>query len=199
MPSQLIELIFDGDNEKVANLLDKDKELSISSYDGKSALYWACLLGMCDIVETLLRSGADPNDTDSDGESPLHVAASSEDINCINSLLSYDAIVDQATNEGITPLMIAAKEGSVKMVKQLLDAGANPMALDLSKRNVLHWSALGEHDDSDLIALLLENGADPLVKNLNGKLPLEYAKTLNKINIYNALKVGNEKIGYSPE
>jgi len=94
--------------------------------DGLTPLMQACRLGMSDIVERLLRAGADINKTNNDGNNALWLACFSEDLPTIRLLIEYKVDIDNRNSTGATSLIYAASAGKSDVVDCLLDAGANP-------------------------------------------------------------------------
>ena len=79
-----------------------------------------------EVVNLLLASGADANETGWLCYTPLHQAANGKDPKIIKILLSHGAMLDRKNCHGQTPLMIAAAVGSLPVINELLIAGANP-------------------------------------------------------------------------
>ncbi|RNA24175.1 ankyrin repeat domain-containing 17, partial [Brachionus plicatilis] len=86
----------------------------------------ACSNGHEQIVELLLKHGANPNKKSSSGSSPLHYAIQNQHANIVKKLAETckDAILIEQTNEnGHTPLMEAASNGFLDCAKILVDIG----------------------------------------------------------------------------
>jgi uncharacterized protein len=85
------------------------------------------------VVDTLLKVGADPNVENSQGDSPLRVCVANGDAKTTLKLLRAGA--SKTINEwggllGYTPLGLAASRLDLSIIRMLLDAGANPNARD---------------------------------------------------------------------
>ena len=76
------------------------------------------LLGRVDIVDLLIKPGADVN-----GSGALIPAASSESVECVKLLMEAGAEVNNM--DGSIALCRAAQSGSMKCVNMLLQAGAD--------------------------------------------------------------------------
>ena len=77
------------------------------------------------IVELLLREGANANDPDSGERTLLGLAVCLDDITCLKLLLEAGADVNQKNYYGQTALFNAVSERSVQCTDMLLKAGAD--------------------------------------------------------------------------
>lgn len=131
------------------------------------------------IMELLVDAGADPNANCGEG-TPLHIAVSREHPNLVKKLIAAGAVIDaRIQRSGQTPLICAAFEEKTEIVKILVDAGADPNAIDNRKETPL-LNAVSK-SNADTIKVLLDAGADP---NLPGaKSPLRVAAAWSKVKI----------------
>ena len=81
-----------------------------------------------EVVQLLLKSGADPNRASGRGLTPLYSAAVHGDVKLARVLLDGGASVNMSNEDfwGYTPLHYAAINGCNEMVRLLLDRGADP-------------------------------------------------------------------------
>lgn len=154
---------------------------------GWTALTFAADSGRVEVVQELLRRGADPNlgsryyrplsvairfnanhaiveallkagaRIDSMHPPPLQAAAAMKDSTLVRLLLNAHAPVDSGDRE--TPLITATRSGSLPIVEMLLRAGANVNARDKQQ----NWSALDialANGRMDIVNALLQAGAD---------------------------------------
>ena len=73
------------------------------------------------------------------------------------------------------PLASAAAEGDLPRVRSLLSIGASPNAEGVDNRYTALTGA-AEAGYTEIVRLLLQKGADPLLKNGEGQTPMECAK-----------------------
>lgn len=138
-------------------------------------LFDAARLGRTDVIPALLQAGARTGDMDSRGYTPL-ILASYHGHACATSLLiDHGAPVDQPDGKrGNTALMGVAFKGYGEIAKRLLDAGADPNAINHSGQTALMMAALfGHHAIADL---LIRRGADLNLQDCAGNSAVSVAQ-----------------------
>jgi hypothetical protein len=154
--------------------------IDVPDQRGNLPLHQAVQSGREDIVELLLAAGSYPNVMNLRHETPLHLAIEARSLRICRRLVGAGANVN-LSGKSVTPLMLACESGEVEIARYLLKKGARADAVAHRMhphQSVLHCAA--EANNPDLIMLLVENGADPCVRNAHGKIPLEWAKFLHK-------------------
>ncbi|KAM8848703.1 uncharacterized protein bcorl1 isoform 1-T4 [Synchiropus picturatus] len=97
-----------GYQEVVLYCLEKDvREVNRRDNAGYTALHEACSRGWTQIVEILLKHGADVNCSSQDGTRPLHDAVASDNLPIVWLLLNHGADPTLATYSGHTPVKLA--------------------------------------------------------------------------------------------
>ncbi|KAJ7999539.1 hypothetical protein DPEC_G00195470 [Dallia pectoralis] len=144
--------------------------------------------------EHVLSAGFDINTPDSLGRTCLHAAASGGNIECLNLLLSSGADLSRKDKLGRAPLHYAAANGSYQCTVALVSAGAEVNELDQKGCSPLHYAAASQtfrrvdrhysvgHQSEErakeaffCLEYLLENGADPALRNIKGYSAVHYA------------------------
>ena len=149
----LLSAILDDDRSRVKELLKAssslvtefidhprlyDEKIFHWIYAGDTALHLAAAGYRVEIVELLLRAGADPNSATNHRHSrPLHYATdgyingpawnAERQVKTIASLLASGAEINAQDKNGATPLHRAVRTRSAAAVRFLLEAGCNPM------------------------------------------------------------------------
>ena len=101
----------------------------VNGRDGNQAtpLMLATRLAPPDLVQELLRAGADIHAVNADGNQALWFACVGEISENIQLLIDAGADLQHVNFTGATPLMFAASSGRVRAVTLLLAAGADPL------------------------------------------------------------------------
>jgi len=125
-----------GDPEAIRALAARNMPLNeIDRTSGETPLLVAINAKGLATIELLLELGADP---DHGGvQIPLSAAVVTGEVPIIEALLAAGAEIDQRDEDGCTALMDAAAAGNLEMVKLLVEAGADPNAVDDLDRTAL--------------------------------------------------------------
>ena len=112
-----------GELDKIKEELEKGANINSLAGDGLSTLQW-CLGNKTDILEFLLKNGADPNIESIEGSTPIMNAVQSNQMEHLKILINNKADVNKQDNRGFTALHRAAEMGHIEIVKELLHNGA---------------------------------------------------------------------------
>ncbi len=142
--------------------------------------------GDIEAVSALIANGADVLELDKAVGTPLHWAAARGHSEVVQLLLEAGTPVDAigSTADKFTPLQLAATGGSVATVEQLVAAGADvTYGEHEGSGTALHIAAGQGH--TDVVALLLEIGADPSIEVSNGyaTLPIHWAASAGETDV----------------
>jgi cytohesin len=174
--------------EIVSLLLDAGAQVNVAERkSGNTPLYAAVFRDKLNIVEALLKAGADVNAenqwgsplhfasspgtatallkakakvnaVNSGGRTPLHYAARNGFDQVVHTLLGAGADVNIGRNIDGTPLFRAAQEGHAQTVDALIEAGADVNAADRMGTTPLFVASSNGH--GTIVAALLEAGAN---------------------------------------
>uniref|UniRef100_A0A8C9YC07 Oxysterol-binding protein n=1 Tax=Sander lucioperca TaxID=283035 RepID=A0A8C9YC07_SANLU len=169
---------------------------------GWTPLHLACYFGHKDVVEELLKAGADVNLPNNVGDTPLHKAAFTGRKEVVMLLLHYDACATVINGTAQIPkdvtqnaeirsmleaaerteerkleeeLLEAAREGDMSTLTQLLSRKKTPdiNCTDLLGNTPLHSAAYRGQKQCAL--KLLKSGASPNIKNKKGQTVFDLA------------------------
>jgi hypothetical protein len=211
---RLLNAIVDDDRPRVKRLLQADPRLATQRiaearlytadfihwiYVGDTALHLAAAGHRAEIVDLLLKAGADPNAATNHRRSgPLHYAADGQingpawdekrAVNTIRRLLDAGAEVNAPDKNGATPLHRAVRKRSAAAVKLLLDAGADPRLRNKPGSTPFHLAvqdtgssgsgtAAAKTAQRRIIEEFLSFGLCPTLKDSRGKSVSAWAKS----------------------
>ena len=140
-------------------------------FDRATALHWAAYEGRLDVAKRLVDAGADV-----DGAGDEHEMNVIGWATCFRKV--HRDVVDFLLARGATPTIFAAVAvGRADLVRQLVETDGRLVYRQMSKfehrRTPLHFAVL--QNQLEMVALLLELGADPATKDDRGNTPLNYA------------------------
>lgn len=140
------------DEQMVRLLLRYRAPVNSAGLSGSTPLMWAVEADRPNLIPILISAGASVNAATTDGWTPL-LTAVQECPTALWTLLKAGADPNLASSEGYTPLMRAAGHGQADIVSMLLDAGADPHAVDRGGLTARDMAIQGSHS---LIAAVLE-------------------------------------------
>lgn len=162
-----------GHMQVVETLLKHGANIHDQLYDGATALFLAAQGGYLDVIRLLLSSGAKVNQPRQDGTAPLWIASQMGHSEVVRVMLLRGADRDSARNDGTTALLKAANKGYNHVIEELLKFSPT-LGILKNGTSALHVAVLSGNIKT--VALLLEAGADPALRNKANELPAELTK-----------------------
>ena len=122
----------------------------------QTCLHFASRIGNRDIVEVLLRYGADINALQSD-RNALYCAAREGHEGVVDVLLNFDANAEAKVLQQAQALHYASRRGHTRTVRRLLQCGIDVEVVDVDRLTALHIAVQNGHEG--IVRLLLEHEA----------------------------------------
>lgn len=147
-----------GLGSEMKKLSDDARSMIATRSPSAGPLYYACSLGIADLVQALLQQGSGCNILGGRYGSPLIVAIVNDKESIVELLLKHGADANQRGGPlGRSPILWAAETGSETMFKMLVNAGAAIHCSDDKGHTCLHLASYGA---SRIVSILLDERVD---------------------------------------
>ncbi|XP_065390072.1 ankyrin repeat domain-containing protein 29 isoform X6 [Macaca fascicularis] len=164
---------YAGHIDCVRELVLQGADINLQRESGTTALFFAAQQGHNDVVRFLFGFGASTEFRTKDGATALFLAAQGGYLDVIRLLLASGAKVNQPRQDGTTALLKAANKGYNDVIEELLKFSPT-LGILKNGTSALHAAVLSGNIKT--VALLLEAGADPSLRNKANELPAELTK-----------------------
>jgi len=156
--------------------------------DGWTPLLRAAQRNQVAAIQFLLKHGANPQFEATGGYTPLAIAIEEQQFDAAKALIEAGVDINRAASQyRVTPLMICASErpaesrarrllqklGPMEIAQELIKRGAKVDATNVDGVTALMIAAA--RDNSAMIGLLIQSGADPKIKSAAGETAREIA------------------------
>ncbi|GLV41275.1 G9a [Carabus blaptoides fortunei] len=175
----LFDAVKTNDCEKVAAILGScDVNLSelIPGSDGITVLHYASREGLLAIVHMLLVAGAEHDVLDKEQNTPLMLAIQAFKNTVVKYLIKSGASITLKGTDGMSALHLAAKHGNLEACGFLLSSTSARLSyinsVDDGGWTPLVWAC--EHGYINVTRYLLQNGADPLLRDVEQNVALHW-------------------------
>lgn len=177
--TQLHDAAGRNDAARVSRLLAEGAEIDARDDRGATAPLVATHANAVDAARVLIEAGADVNAKDGINDSPYLYAGARGHLEILKMTLAHGADLKSTNRYGGTALIPASERGHVETVRTLIEAGS-----EVDHVNNLNWTALleaiilgdGGPRHRQIVALLVEAGADVNLADGNGVTPLRHAR-----------------------
>jgi hypothetical protein len=180
--------IMSSDLELIKKAIANGANVNHVEENTKETPLFKAITTKIEIIDLLVKAGADVNARNKYDETVLHKACEYEDVELIMYLLGKEADVNAVDDQGKTPLLVALygyipdEEERLDIVRKFIEKGANVNVMDtIDKNTPLHLAC--DKGDNEIVKMLVENKADMKVKNGNGETPYDVAKIRGYKNI----------------
>ena len=133
--------------------MDLNKKFQV----GQTLLYYSSFKGYTEVLEFLLKQGADPMIADDNGNFPRHTASHKGQLKCVEMLLSHRVNVDVLNRKNRTPLHLAVSADQLEVARLLIQRGANVNHRSKNSMSYLYIACC--HGNIKMVELLIEHGS----------------------------------------
>ncbi|KAJ8246699.1 hypothetical protein GJAV_G00254410 [Gymnothorax javanicus] len=174
--SALAAATLEGHGEVAELLVRRGADTDVRDAEGRPLLYLLVLEGRREMAAMLIRKGRAPLESrDSEGRTALHVAAWQGSLEAVGLLLKAGADADARDGEGRPPLHTAAWRGHASVARLLLDSGGASVDRACFQQGATALCIAAQEGHAELVAVLLERGANPRHTDLYGRGPAKVA------------------------
>ncbi|XP_030013409.1 B-cell lymphoma 3 protein homolog isoform X2 [Sphaeramia orbicularis] len=173
--------VVQGELAVVRKLIDlllwAQRGLDIYNNLRQTPLHLAVITQQVNMVEDLLRAGADPAALDRNGQTALHLCCEYNQQDCLSLVLSQSSAstcLETRNYEGLSPLHLAVLRGHKDLARMLLNAGADINAMDIKSGQSPLMHAV-ESNNVDMVHFLIETGCDVNCQSYSGNTALHSA------------------------
>ncbi|XP_076310987.1 uncharacterized protein LOC143225443 isoform X3 [Tachypleus tridentatus] len=187
--------------ESLQDSADVDKQ----NRGGWTPLMYSAYWGHETVLKLLLMSKSNPREKNFSGHTALMLAAMCDNVNCGKTLLQHGASTEDRDNQDWTALFHAVYLGHLNFFHLLIENGAQLNICEkIGKFTPLMIGANAGHEL--IVAALLQNGANPLEKSVDGDTAKSlaekkgYVKVVSVLESHHLQKFNQEtSIQYMPE
>ncbi len=176
------EAVQQGDLSKTQNLIAKDPSvINSKTEDGRTPLHVAVIGDHKELVEYLIREGANIDALDKEGRTPLLNAIMLKKPELAHSLIKLGADVKIKCKEGANAIIYALFFGPEDLIEPILDSGQDVNERYEGGVTLIQGAAAMGHKNA--MNILLERGADVNAKSDRGETPLYFGVQQGKTEI----------------
>ena len=173
-PPAIHQAVNRGDVDAVAAILEKDEsQLNVPDRLGLTPVNLAAFRNKIEVLEELIRWGADLNLGDHEGSLPLHNAAAGGAFEAVEYLLGEGVDLNVQDNNGMTALHFAVDRRKVQVAEFLIEIGAE-LELKSTERGFTPLAYAAQRGSLHLATLLVEAGADVDTRDRGDRTPLHH-------------------------
>lgn len=131
--------------------------------------FYAISVNDTSIMRECILMGFDINIRDINGYSAIHYATKMSNIELLLFLINQGANINSCDLYGNTPIIIACSKGDVYISEILIKNGCDVNIRNKNSNTALYYSI---HENTEITQMLLENGANINVIDIDGETPI---------------------------
>lgn len=173
--SALSASLLEGHAEVADLLMRRGADTNVRDAEGRPLLYLLVLEGQLDMATLLIEKGGVPLESkDGEGRTALHVASWQGCIEMVDLLLKHGANPNSQDKAGRPPMHSVAWTGHAEVGQCLLEASC--VKIDLAcHQGATALSIAAQEGHANIVAMLLERGANPNHIDKYGRSPVKVA------------------------
>ncbi|XP_067661682.1 ankyrin repeat domain-containing protein 50-like [Haliotis asinina] len=135
----------EGHVDVVKYILSKDiVDINSEGYKRRTPMMLAAMVGHKEVVDLLVKNGADLTFSDIDGHNILYCSSATGQLEVVKYIISLNTVdINSAGHFKRTSVMVAARGGHKEVVEFLVNHGAKLTLTDKDTNNILHLTSLG--------------------------------------------------------
>ncbi len=152
---------------------------------GKTLLILAVVVGSMPDVTKLVEAGIDINLKDFDEKTSIAYACIRGEIEIVDYLLEHNAKLEERDQNGFTALAHTVLSGNTELFKNLIEHKAKH---DIRHKGMSMLMLAATKGYKEIIAELLNLGADPTIRDFRGKTAADYAEVSGRHQLASFLR-----------
>ena len=185
-----------GNPESIKSLLAAGAKINIGDADGNTPLHTAVLYRNPKNIDEILKGNPDIDAINGEGFTPLHLAVRRpENEQAIELLLQHGADMKITDPSGRNVLLVSVGSYQRGYIGTLVSRGIDINSQDNDGNTALHYPLMNVlknrmylTNSKGIIKILMEEGADPYIRNKKGKSPMDLAVESGEDELINLLK-----------
>lgn len=186
--SALSAALLEGHAEVADLLMRRGADTNVRDAEGRPLLYLLVLEGRLDMATLLIEKGGVPLESrDCEGRTALHVASWQGCIEMVDLLLKHGANPNAQDTAGRPPMHSVSWTGHAEVGLRLLKASGVNMDL-ACHQGATALSIAAQEGHANIVAMLLERGANPNHVDKYGRTPVKVAGKHGHFNVVRLLE-----------
>jgi ankyrin repeat protein len=185
-----------GNPESIKLLLAAGAKINIRDADGNIPLHIAVLFRHPENLDEILKANPDIDAINTEGCTPFHLAVRRPDNEkAIDLLIQHGADLSITDPAGRNALLVSVSSHQKEYIELLVSKGIDINSRDNDGNTALHYPLINVLKNKlylpyskEIVKILMEEGADPQIRNKQGKSPMDLAVESGENELINLLK-----------